>query len=631
MINPFTFVLLIFGGLFFVSYINLTWFLQHEFARHFSVAPSNETEYEFVVVGSGSSGSVVAARLAEEGHSVLLVEAGGPSHWLQGLAAFVMYFMDTPYNWGYSSESQDDALKAMKDGRVKVPRGKMLGGSSMLNWLIYVRGHAGDYDEWEKQGNPGWGYEDVLPYFKKSEKFVGDVGNKEKYHGGDGPLRVQPGSYKYPVDEISLKAWEELGHPTGDANGDLQGGGFFSAVQLTQQDGWRLGTYRSFVEPIVGTTDITVLPFATASRVVVEGNEAKGVRLERFEETLVYYATKEVILSAGAIGSPQILMLSGIGPKDHLASLGIPVKRDLPVGDNLQDHVVTSLGFVTQQPGLTASPVAAFNPLNYVQALFSGSGPLVSNGAVVNGFLSTRDKAAKGGGDPRPDIQIHGGAFDYNIDYGLGVKDVFSLDDVSYQQYFSQYASDYYGTLTCPTLLRPKSRGQLRLRSADVNDPPILDFRYLSHPDDVRTLVEGLKVSRRLEGTAAYKSAGLRFVGPDTHSCGDHAGPSTGGQLTDAYWECHARHWVGTLYHQSGTCKMGPEKDGTAVVDSRLRVKGVKGLRVVDASIMPTLVGGNTHAPCMMIGEKGADMILQDHESPSEGHKKKRASTKTEL
>ena len=331
----FAFMLLV--GVAFVSYIHLTWHAQKAFSRYFESPPENGSSYDFVVVGSGSAGSVVAGRLAESGNSVLLLEAGGPSHWLQGIAAFVGMFMISPYDWGYSLR-QENAGLALKDKVMLYPRGKVLGGTSMLNWMLYVRGHSADYDEWESLGNPGWGYEDVLPYFKKSEDFSGEVDDKERYHGTGGPIGVGPAVHSWPVADIFLEAMKELGYPLGDVNGKLEDTGFFDSVQTFQKGGWRLGTYRSFVEPLLGKASIDVVTYAHVDKILLEGggSKATGVSGRRFGERFAFKARKEVVVSAGAIGSPKVLMLSGIGPKKHLAEVGITAIKDLPVGENLQ-------------------------------------------------------------------------------------------------------------------------------------------------------------------------------------------------------------------------------------------------------------------------------------------------------
>lgn len=531
---------------------------------------------------------MVAARLAEAGHSVLLVEAGGPSHWLQGVAHAAPHFLAGPYDWGRVI-LEGPTMSGRREGAY--PRGKVLGGGTMLNFMLYVRGHPGDYDEWEALGNDGWGFRDVLPYFRKGEDYsvAADDGVRERGEGGGelfgagGPMKIQDGAHKHPIEEVHLSAWRELGHRIGDVNGHCRDGGFFGSAPMTQEDGWRLGTYRSYVEPLLGKADVTVLTYATVSQVIFDGDDrATGVKVHRFGRTLHYAAAKEVILSAGTFGSPQILMLSGIGPEEHLKEVGIKQRRDLAVGENLQDHLITDLIFDTDnKSGLGGSPLDLFNPMHWLKALLRGEGPLLTISASVNGMISTPAKAK---GERRPDVQIHALPFS---DRAKGINN---------------------GLIVHPTLLRPRSRGVLRLSGKDVlDDPPALDFRFLSDAHDIRVLAEGAKmVHHGLAATEAFRSNGLRFVDPDHRNCGERETSS------DEYWECHVRHRAHHLFHASGTCKMGPDGDRKAVVDHRLKVRGVQRLRVVDASIMPRMVGGNTMAATIMIGEKGADMILQE-------------------
>ncbi len=513
------------------------------------------------------------------------------------------HFLVGPYDWGHASQPQDEAMLARRDHQVIYPRGKELGGSTMLNGMSYIRGHSEDYDEWEEElGNPGWGYRSILPHFKRSEDYVGSSG-ADGYHGTGGPMQVQDSVYRHPIEEIHLQGWMELGQRAGDVNGDLQDGGFFDNPALMQRNGWRQGTYRAFVEPLLDKAHLTVLTFATASEVVIDDAKiARGVKLQRFGKTLQYGATKEVILSAGAFGSPQILMLSGVGPRKHLEDdLGIEVREDLAVGKNLQDHLMADVVFKTEKAGLSASPFAPFNPWNLLQAFLLGSGPLLTNSANVNGMISTPVNEGS-----RPDIMVHALAFDLNADYGFFAKGILSVEEQSFQNYLEKLGHDRYGLLAQATLIRPRSRGILKLRSKDVSDLPILDFRFLDDPSDVKILVEGVKMIHQLSATEAFRSNGVEFIGADLHNCGGHQ------EYSHDYWECHVRHWLHPLFHAAGTCKMGPEGDPGAVVDHRLKVRGIGRLRVVDASVMPKLVGGSIMAPCMMIGEKGADMVIQE-------------------
>ncbi len=605
MANPLAFTVLLMTALSVVTYINVTHHTQRALTWLTASPPVNGSKYDFIVVGSGSSGSVVAGRLAEAGSSVLLVEAGGPAHWLMGLGAFAGYFLESNYDWAFKYEPSKIAQRAMRDSRGKVPRGKVLGGSSMLNFMAYVRGHRRDFDEWEELGNPGWGYKDVLEYFKKSEDIViaGDENND--YHGKGGPITIQEQGYQYQSAEVLSAALEELGLEQGNINGKLQGGGFTAKMQTTQKDGWREGTYKQYVEPLLGRAKLNVATYATATKLIFDGTRCVGVEVERFGQTLRYFSDKETVVSAGAIGSPQLLMLSGVGPRRHLEEFGITLVKDLQVGQNLQDHCLVLMSLLTEKSGMTTWPFAILNPINYVRAFFGMSNPLSALDAGPIAFIRT---SAASDGDPRPDLQLLTVTSDANVDFGLGVREGWNMRQDSYENFFAKYADKFYGLFAWPTLLHPKSRGSVKLKSDSIHDPPLIDPGYLTHPDDLKTLIAGAKFVRSIVDTEAARDHGLTLAGPDKFSCPNLESDS------DAYWDCYVRHWLGTVFHVSGTCKMGPDSDAGAVVDHRLRVRGLTGLRVADASIMPRIVGANTHAACVMIGEKAADMIIEDWE-----------------
>ena len=569
----------------FVRIVNVQYYFDYV-NGYFTVPPINESKFDFIVVGSGSGGSTVAGRLAEAGHRVLLLEAGGPPHFFQGIPALSGLFIGSKYTW--TDEVPDSgAGQALKDGVLPWPRGKNLGGSSMLNWMLYVRGHPEDYDEWEKDGNPGWGFKNVERYFRKSR---------------EGPLSVESLRHKYPVNEVFLEAFQELGYETRNMNEGKRKEGFFGNVEVTTKDGKREGTFKSYVEPLIGKKDITVVSYAHVTKVLFLDKRAFGVRVSRFGEEYDYLANKEVILSAGTVGSAQILLLSGIGPKQHLEDVGISQINELPVGQNLQDHLIAFLSFSTSRSGLTTSLLDFLNPLNLYNYFINGIGPLTDNNLATNGFISTSVNLDKA----RPDIQIHSCPFSFDVDYGKLIKPITNLDDETFEIVYGQTLDTRYSAQFMVTLLHPQSRGTLKLKSKNPLENPDISPDYLSRHHDLITTVEALKFTHNLKDTNAFRKYGLELQIPDTLNCGDYE------LYSDNYWSCYARHWSGTIAHPVGTCKMGPKKDPGAVVDYRLRVHGLSRLRVVDASVMPKVVGGNTHAATVMIGEKAAHMILDE-------------------
>ena len=519
--------------------------------------------YDYVIVGAGSSGCVLANRLSEDPSTrVLLIEAGGRdrSPNVKIPAAFPNQF-HTTLDWDFTTEPEPHV-----DNRQQyIPRGKSLGGSSSMNAMLYVRGRPLDYDGWAAQGAPGWGYADVLPYFKRSED---NVRGASEFHGVGGPLRVSEQRSPRPMDRNLLEACAAAGIPViADYNGPEQDGA--SMFQVTQRNGRRWSTADAFLRPVLGRPNLDLRTRATVLGVELEGNRAVGVRLRRGRRgEEVVRAEREVVLCAGAIGSPQLLLLSGIGPADELKQVGVQVRHDLRgVGRNLQDHpFVTIIWEVTDQRTL----YGADKPKPMAEWVLRRTGPLSSTVAEVVAFVRTR------GGLPAADIQFHMGAA-YFEDHG---------------------AEEYDGNcmVIAPVLVSPQARGQVWLRSADPTDKPRIITNTLGPPDDLASMLAGLRLGREIANQSPLKETIVKELKPGSEA------------VDDEDLAADLRQRLMLIYHPVGTCRMS-DTDENAVVDSQLRVHAVEGLRVADASIMPIIPGGNTNAPTIMIAEKAADLI----------------------
>ena len=523
--------------------------------------------FDFVIVGAGSGGSTLAGRLSEDRNtSVVLLDAGGKNdNWVVTTPfALVLMVAGTVNNWAFNTVPQKGL-----NGRIGYqPRGKGLGGSSAINAMVYIRGHRADYDHWASLGNAGWSYSDVLPYFKRAEDNADFDG---EYHGKGGPLAVNRLRTDNPVQETFLQAAREAQFRLReDFNADDHEG--LGIYQVTQKNGERWSAARAYVHPHMGSRpNLRVETFAHATRILFEGKRAVGVEYMQGKEKKVVRARREVIVACGAFQSPQLLMVSGVGDAAALGKHGIASVHHLPgVGQNLQDHPDFVFGYMSDSPHFNGISFKALPRLLRAIGQFRRErrGPMTSNFAECGGFLKTRPDL------DIPDIQLH---------FGMAMADDHGR---------KRHRGTGFSLHVC--LLRPKSRGGVTLGSADPLAAPAIDPNFFGDPADLETMVAGFKTTRRLLETPALRSLQKKDM-------------FTADVKTDDDIRAVLRARSDTVYHPVGTCKMG--SDPLAVVDSNLKVHGLERLRVVDASIMPTLIGGNTNAPTIMIGEKAADMI----------------------
>jgi len=549
-------------------------------------------EYDFLVVGAGIAGSVVASRLGENPDwTVLLFEAGPEEPTATQVPAFAMSAVGSELDWKYQTQPQDTACLA-NGGVCKWPRGKMVSGTGGMQGMMYTRGNPKLYNDWAKSGNDGWSYEEVLPYFVKAENNKNPALIEREYHGTEGPLVVQQFPHRPPLADAIVEAGKELGYRNGDLNGVNQTG--IAIAQMMVDNGMRGSTSRMYLRKAAARDNLDVLINSHVTRILIDKktNLATGVEfIDKDGVKKTAYARKEVILSGGTIGSPQILLLSGVGPSEDLEALGIEVVQDLPVGRNLHNHVSVGVGFYINDTSYGTLTMKALT-----EYLEKHGGPMSGTGITQTTafFLS---KYAK---DGVPDLQVFFDGF-------MATCSRTGLHEECTNGEFGDCGRRFINAR--PTNILPKSNGYLKLRSTNPKDHPLIFPNYFSATRDAEVLLDGIKLVIRLFETQTLQRWGARLDTTPAEGC---EGPIFG---SDEYWHCVISRHTGPENHQAGTCKMGPAGDATAVVDPQLRVHGIQNVRVIDASIFPYVPNSNTIAGVIMVAEKGADMIKKTWQS----------------
>lgn len=567
--------------------------------REFPDQTKLRNEYDFIIVGAGSAGCALANRLSENPNwNVLLIEAGRNENLLMDVPMMVHFLQAYDVNWGYKTERSEKFCLGMWNNQCNWPRGKVMGGSSVLNYMVYTRGNWKDYDNWAALGNVGWDYKNVSHYFRKLENNIAN--GVSDYAGKKGPVTISNINYKSETSKAFIRAGIEKGFNYVDYNGPQQVG--FSYLQATINNGTRQSTNVAYLYPIAGRKNLHVKKNSHVTKLMIDGDKKViGVEFVSKGRNYSVRTTKEVILSAGAINTPQILMLSGIGPAKHLKQLGIETIVNSAVGYNLMDHTAPgALTFFVNSTTLNPTDLLDFKSLARYTEKFDG--PVSSAGGIE--ALAFIDTDHPDDPDGYPDLELlHVGG---SINSDPIFKQNFGVRDDIYNAMFGDLDGKFNTFMVFPMVLRPKSRGRIKLRSKNPFEHPAILPNYFTDPYDVKISIRGIRRMIDLIDTNAFRKLNAEVMKIPVPGCKNHAFNS------DAYWECYTRHFTFTIYHHCGTAKMGPASDRRAVVDQTLKVYGVKGLRVADASIMPEIIAGHTNAPAIMIGEKAADMIKSE-------------------
>jgi choline dehydrogenase len=556
-------------------------------------------KYDYIIVGGGTAGAVLAGRLSEDASikSILVIEAGDNPAKERTIPIDIPVLADavrgTKFDWQYQTVPQKDACKAHVNNVCLLPSGKGLGGSSNLNYMQYQRGSRHDYDDWANSGATGWSYKDVLPYFIKSEDQRNGEFIRTVFHGFGGRMTVGDANPS-AINKVMDLCFREVGLKKRDINGHNQFG--WAPTQATIRRGVRWSTYRAFLQSAMDNKNLHVLTRAVAHKIIFDGKTAVGVEFEYKGKVLKVQAEKEIFLTAGAIGTPKILMLSGVGPKKHLQDMKIPVVADLPVGENLQDHVVgDGVEFFTPYTGLTVTAARAENFISsWAYSLF-GTGMKSSprfRESLANIRLRNQPPSIR-----YPLVSLHIASNPYSY---LGEQ--LNVKEEAWEAVHGEPPTNE-GFTIFPVLMHPRSKGTIRLKSNNPQDPPVIDPRYLSEEADVKMLAEAYLFARRLVHSKALKDWEFQLSNRLLPQC------MKLGNFTDQYIQCHLRHITIPGNSPVGTCRIGGERDPHAVVDPNLRVRGLNNLRVIDASIIPNAMSGNSFTTQIMIAEKAADMI----------------------